>query len=101
MAVIRSAGLGHGEAARGAVEEARPQTLLQPLNMGADRGLRDFESACGSREAPAVHDAREGGDPVERIHPLIILKSGQYVHVTPANRPIETALALGRAPELR
>ena len=39
MAVVGGARLGHGKAARGAVEEARAQALLEALHMGADRGL--------------------------------------------------------------
>src|SRR5262249_16960174 len=68
MPVVGSARLGHREAPRRAVQQANAQTLLQPLDMGANRRLRDLQPTSGGREAAAVDDAGKGGDAVERIH---------------------------------
>src|SRR5438094_9287123 len=46
------------------------------------------------RETAAFHDANERSDAIERVHPEIVLKSGQPVHRIPANRQLGTGLSL-------
>ena len=95
MAIVGGARFGQREAARAAVEKADAQALFEPLHMRADGGLGDSQPVCRRGEAAAVHDARKGGDAIERIHLRIVLKSGQHVQAIPANRPVKKGLSQG------
>ena len=74
--------LGRLDPAPGAVEQLRPEPLLERANLEADGRLRDPEPLRRLREALAVDDLAEGGE-LSRIHQ----KSGDYVLDEPKYRP--------------
>src|SRR5581483_9042058 len=50
-------------------EQTKPELLLQPLDLVADRGLGDVQLGCGKREAQMPRGGLEGPQPVERWQP--------------------------------
>src|SRR5581483_837855 len=60
-AVEAHPGLRRLDAAAGAVEELRPEPLLERPDLEADRRLRHPEPLRRLREAPALHDRAERG----------------------------------------
>ncbi len=66
-AVEPRSGLGRLDAATGAVEELRPEPLLERAHLERDRRLGDAELLRGLRERPPLDDRAERGE-LARIH---------------------------------
>ena len=54
--------LGRLDPPAGAVEQLRPEPLLERPDLQADRGLGDAEALRGLREAPPLDDRAERGE---------------------------------------
>ncbi len=70
-AVEPPARLGRLDAAPGAVEELRPEPLLERAHLQRDGRLRHAEALGGLREAPALDDRAERGE-LTRVHKRIL-----------------------------
>ena len=65
-------GLGRLDAAAGAVEQLRPEALLERPHLQRDGGLGDAEPLGGLREAPPFDDGAEGCK-LARVHKRMLI----------------------------
>jgi len=65
---VDATGFSHVDAARGALEQARADALLECGDVFGDRGGREPKLACGAGEARALRDAHEDTHGLNAIH---------------------------------
>ena len=80
-AVEPPARLGRLDATAGAIEELRPEPLLERAHLQRDGRLRDAEPLGRLREAPALDDGAECGE-LARVHKRTLIQC-DVVRVTP------------------
>jgi hypothetical protein len=66
VGIVAAAFVGHRDAPGGSAEQRHADGFLELSQMPCDRRLTDAELACDRRQAPALGDANEGSNTLER-----------------------------------
>ena len=94
----RLARRGEAERARGALDQAAAERLLQPLQLQADGGLAEAQALAGARDVAGRGDGDEGAQEVvvEADHAAIVKRNGWHVQlfISQVTAPMRRARAI-------